>query len=90
MNKSALIIAMAEKAGMPRKEAETMLNAFIDSVTEALKNGDKVQLTGFGAFEVKERAARKGHNPATGEEIDIPASKAPVFKAGKALKDEII
>ena len=73
MNKSELIIAMAEKAGMPRKEAETMLNAFIDSVTEALKNGDKVQLTGFGAFEV-----------------NIPASKAPVFKAGKALKDEII
>jgi DNA-binding protein HU-beta len=90
MNKSELVVAMAEKAGMPRKEAETMLNAFIESVTEALKSGDKVQLTGFGAFEVKERAARKGHNPATGEEIDIPASKAPVFKAGKALKDEIV
>lgn len=90
MNKSELVAAMAEKAGMPRKEAETMLNAFIESVTEALKSGDKVQLTGFGAFEVKERAARKGHNPATGEEIDIPASKAPVFKAGKALKDEIV
>ena len=90
MNKSELVVAMAEKAGMPRKEAETMLNAFIESVTEALKSGDKVQLTGFGAFEVKERSARKGHNPATGEEIDIPASKAPVFKAGKALKDEIV
>lgn len=90
MNKSELVVAMAEKAGMPRKKAETMLNAFIESVTEALKSGDKVQLTGFGAFEVKERAARKGHNPATGEEIDIPASKAPVFKAGKALKDEIV
>ena len=78
---------MAEKSQLTKKDAETALKAFIDSVQEALENGEKVQLVGFGSFEVRKRAARKGRNPQTKEEIKIPASKAPVFKAGKALKD---
>ena len=87
MNKSDLVAAMAAKTGDTKKSAEETLNAFVDVVTEALVKGDKVQLVGFGTFEVRQRAARKGRNPQTKEEIKIPASKAPVFKAGKALKD---
>ena len=87
MNKSELIAAIAAKTGETKKNAEASLNAFIDVVTESLVKGDKVQLVGFGSFEVRKRAARKGRNPQTKEEIKIPASKAPVFKAGKALKD---
>ena len=87
MNKSELIAAIAAKTGATKKDAEATLNAFIDVVTEALIKGDKVQLVGFGSFEVRKRAARKGRNPQTKEEIKIPASKAPVFKAGKALKE---
>ena len=87
MNKSDLVAAMAAKTGDTKKSAEETLNAFVDVVTEALVKGDKVQLVGFGSFEVRKRAARKGRNPQTKEEIKIPATKAPVFKAGKALKD---
>ena len=87
MNKSDLVAAMAAKTGDTKKSAEETLNAFVDVVTDALVNGEKVQLVGFGSFEVRKRAARKGRNPQTKEEIKIPASKAPVFKAGKALKD---
>ena len=87
MNKSELIAAIASKTGATKKDAEATLNAFIDVVTETLVKGDKVQLVGFGSFEVRKRAARKGRNPQTKEEIKIPASKAPVFKAGKALKE---
>ena len=89
MNKAELIAAVAAKTGDTKKGAEASVNAFVDVVTEALVNGDKVQLVGFGAFEVRKRAARKGRNPQTKEEIKIPASKAPVFKAGKALKDRV-
>ena len=87
MNKSDLIAAIAAKTGETKKSAEASVNAFVEVVSEALENGDKVQLVGFGSFEVRKRAARKGRNPQTKEEIKIPASKAPVFKAGKALKD---
>ena len=87
MNKSELIAAIAAKTGETKKSAEASVNAFVDVVTESLVKGDKVQLVGFGTFEVRKRAARKGRNPQTKEEIKIPASKAPVFKAGKALKD---
>ena len=87
MNKAELIAAIAAKTGDTKKGAEASLNAFVDVVTEALVEDDKVQLVGFGSFEVRKRAARKGRNPQTKEEIKIPASKAPVFKAGKALKD---
>ncbi len=87
MNKSDLIAAIAAKTGDTKKNAEATVNAFVDVVTNALVKGDKVQLVGFGSFEVRKRAARKGRNPQTKEEIKIPASKAPVFKAGKALKD---
>ena len=86
MNKAELIAAIAAKTGDTKKGAEASVNAFVDVVTEALTEGDKVQLVGFGSFEVRKRAARKGRNPQTKEEIKIPASKAPVFKAGKALK----
>ena len=89
MNKSELCAQVADKAGLTRKDAEKAINAVFDAITDSLKDGDKVQLVGFGSFEVKQRAARKGHNPATGAEIDIPASKAPVFKAGKVLKDVV-
>ncbi len=88
MNKVTLVAKIAEKSGLSKKQAEQALGAFIDSVTEALKEGDKVQLMGFGTFEVKERAARTGRNPSTGETIEIPASKTPTFKAGKGLRDE--
>ena len=87
MNKSDLIAAIAAKTGETKKSAEANVNSFVEVVTEALVKGDKVQLVGFGSFEVRKRAARKGRNPQTKEEIKIPASKAPVFKAGKALKD---
>ena len=87
MNKAELIAAIAAKTGDTKKGAEASVNAFVDVVTEALTERDKVQLVGFGSFEVRKRAARKGRNPQTKEEIKIPASKAPVFKAGKALKD---
>lgn len=89
MNKAELIAAVAEKAGMSKKDSEKVLTALLEEITAALKNGEKVQLVGFGSFEVKERAARKGRNPQTKSEIIIPASKLPVFKAGKALKDEV-
>ena len=87
MNKAELVAAIAVKTGESKKTTEELLNAFTEVVSEALKNEDKVQLVGFGSFEVRKRAARKGRNPQTKEEIKIPASKAPVFKAGKALKD---
>ena len=87
MNKAELIAAVAAKTGGTKKSVETMVNAFVEVVTGSLVKGDKVQLVGFGSFEVRKRAARKGRNPQTKEEIKIPASKAPVFKAGKALKD---
>ena len=87
MNKAELVAAIAAKTGDTKKAAEASLNAFVDVVTGALKKGDKVQLVGFGSFEVRKRAARKGRNPQTKEEIKIPASKAPVFKAGKQLKE---
>lgn len=89
MNKAELIAKVAEKAELSKKDADKAVSALIESVQEALKAGDKVQLVGFGSFEVRERAARKGKNPRSGEEITIPASKAPVFKAGKAFKDSI-
>ena len=87
MKKTELISAMSEKSELTKVDTEKALKAFIDTVTEELKNGGKVQLVGFGTFEVTERAARKGRNPKTSEEIMIPASKSPRFKAGKALKD---
>ena len=89
MNKTELIAAIAAKTGETKKDAEATLNAFVNVVSETLAKGDKVQLVGFGSFEVRKRAARKGRNPQTKEEIKIPASKAPVFKAGKALKDMV-
>ena len=89
MNKAELINAVAEKAGLSKKDTELAVNAVIDVITATLKKGDKVQLVGFGGFEVKSRAARTGRNPRTKEEIKIPASKIPVFKAGKALKDAV-
>ena len=87
MNKAELIAAVAAKTGDTKKGVEASVNAFVDVVTEALVKGDKVQLVGFGSFETRNRAARKGRNPQTKQEIKIPASKAPVFKAGKAFKD---
>ena len=89
MNKAELVTSMAEKSGLSKKDAEKALNAFIESVQGALKKGQKVGLVGFGSFEVRKRAARKGRNPRTAKEIMIPASKAPVFKAGKTLKDAV-
>ncbi len=89
MNKSTLIAAMSEKAGLTKKDAEKALAAFVETVEETLKAGDKVQLVGFGTFEVRERAAREGKNPQSGETIHIAASKVPAFKAGQALKDSL-
>ena len=89
MNKTELVAAMAEKAELSKKDSEKALKAFIDVVSEELQKGEKIQLVGFGSFEVSERAARTGKNPQTGAEIKIPASKAPKFKAGKALKDAV-
>ena len=87
MNRTELISAMSEKSELTKVDTEKSLKAFIDTVTDELKNGGKVQLVGFGTFEVTERAERQGRNPKTGEAITIPASKSPKFKAGKALKD---
>jgi len=87
MNKAQLIEAMAVKTGDSKKSTGEALDAFVSIVSDAMKNGDKVQLVGFGTFETRARAARKGKNPQTGAEIKIPACKAPAFKAGKALKD---
>ena len=87
MNKAELVAAMADKAELSKKDAEAALKAFTDVVAEELRKGEKIQLVGFGTFEVSERAARTGRNPQTGEEMTIPASRAPKFKAGKALKD---
>ena len=89
MNKTELIAAVAEKAEISKKDSEKALKAFVDVVTEQLKNDDKVQLVGFGTFEVSKRAAREGRNPQTGKTMKIEACKAPKFKAGKALKDAI-
>ncbi|MDO5391534.1 MAG: HU family DNA-binding protein [Eubacteriales bacterium] len=87
MNKTELVAAMAEQTNLSKKDVEAVLKSFADVVSEELKNGGKVQLVGFGTFEVSERAAREGRNPQTGETMTIAASKAPKFKAGKALKD---
>ena len=87
MNKAELVAAMAEQTNLSKKDAEAALKAFIDVVSEELKKGEKVQLVGFGTFEVSERAAREGRNPQAGETMEIKASKTPKFKAGKALKD---
>mgnify|MGYP000550269012 FL=1 len=89
MNKTELVAAMAESADLSKKDAEKALKAFIEVVTDELKKDEKVQLVGFGTFEVSERAAREGRNPQTGETMKIEASKAPKFKAGKALKDMV-
>ncbi len=89
MNKTELIAAMAEKSGLTKKDSEKALLAFVESVEGALKQGEKVQLVGFGTFEVKSRAARTGINPQTKKPVKIAASKAPAFKAGKALKDAL-
>ncbi len=89
MNKSELVAKVAEKASLTKKDAEKAVGAIFSSIEEALVEGDKVQMIGFGTFEVKDRAARTGRNPQTGKEIEIPASKNPVFKAGKALKDAV-
>ena len=87
MNKTEIVAAMAEKAGLSKKDAEAALKAFTETVADELKKGEKIQLVGFGTFEVSERAAREGRNPQTGKAMKIKASKAPKFKAGKALKD---
>ncbi len=89
MNKSQLIEAVAEKGGMKKKDAEAAVNAITETIATAMKNGDKVQIVGFGTFEVKERNARTGRNPKTGETINVPASKHPAFSASKALKDQM-
>lgn len=89
MNKTELIAAMAETSGLSKKDCDAALAAFITTVETALKSGEKVQLIGFGSFEVKERAVRTGRNPRTKEIVEIPASKVPVFKAGQAFKDAI-
>lgn len=89
MNKSELVEAVHAKLGGTKKAAEEAVNAFVEVVTNELAKGERVQLVGFGTFEVRHRAARKGRNPQTGEEMRIPASKAPVFKAGKQLKDVV-
>ena len=89
MNKSELIAALAEKGDFSKKDAEKALNAFVDVISGSLAKGDKVQLIGFGTFDMKKRPARVARNPRTGAEIKIAASKAPAFKAGKALKDKV-
>ena len=89
MNKAELIDAIAKKTGASKKASEASINAIVETISAELKKGGKVQLVGFGSFEVRKRAARKGRNPQTGAEMTIAASKAPVFKAGKALKDTV-
>ena len=89
MNKIELVAAVAEKSGMTKKDAEKAIAAVVETLTEALAKGEKVTLVGFGSFETKTREARIGRNPKTKEAIEIPASRVPVFKAGKALKDKV-
>ena len=89
MNKTELIAEVANKAGLSRKDAEKALGAVVETITEAVVKGDKVQLVGFGSFETKQREARTGRNPNTKETIEIPATRVPVFNAGKALKDAV-
>ena len=89
MNKQELIERMAGKTGMAKKDCGIALDGMLSAITEALQKDDKIKLTGFGTFEVRERAAREGKNPATGETIQIPASRVPTFKAGKGLKDNV-
>ncbi len=89
MNKAELIAAVAEKTNLSRKDVDNVVNTMLDTIMDTLRNGDKVSLVGFGSFEAKERPARKGHNPMTGEVIDIKASKAPSFKPGKSLKETL-
>lgn len=89
MNKTELVAAVADKAGLKKEDAKKAVDAFIDAVTEGLANGDKIALVGFGTFEVAERPERTGRNPLTGEDITIPASKLPKFKAGKGLKETV-
>ncbi|NEU30054.1 HU family DNA-binding protein [bacterium LRH843] len=89
MNKTELVQAIAERTQISKKDASNTVNAVFEVITESLSNGDTVQIIGFGNFEVRERAARKGRNPQTGEEIDIAATKTPAFKAGKQLKDAV-
>ncbi|MBA2731104.1 MAG: HU family DNA-binding protein [Euzebyaceae bacterium] len=89
MNKSQLADAAADKSGLSKGDTSKALDAVLDSITEALQGGDKVSLTGFGTFEVRDRAARTGRNPQTGAEMQVPASKAPAFKAGKSFKDAV-
>ena len=89
MTKAELVTMVAEKADLTKKDAEKAISALVESISETLAKGEKIQLVGFGTFEVAERAARTGKNPQTGEAIKIPASKAPKFKAGKALKDTV-
>ena len=90
MNKAELVAAVAEKTGLSKKDSEKAVNAAFETISAALVKGDKVQLVGFGSFETKERNARIGRNPRTKEEIEIPASRVPAFKAGKALKDAVV
>ena len=89
MTKAELIAVVGEKAGLTKKDADKAVSAVLEAITETLANGEKVSLVGFGTFEVKERAERMGHNPRNGEAMTIPASKAPTFKAGKALKEAV-
>ena len=89
MNKTDLISEVAARTGMTKRDVEKVVNAFFSTIEGTLKSGDKVQLIGFGTFEVRDRQARKGRNPQTGEEISIPAARVPAFKAGKALKDAV-
>ena len=89
MNKTELIAAVAEKTDLSKKDADAAVSAVLDAITDALKAGDKIQLVGFGTFEVRNRAAKQGRNPRTGETMTVPASKVPAFKAGKALKDAV-
>ena len=89
MNKTELIAAVAEKTDLSKKDADAAVSAVLGAITDALKSGDKIQLVGFGTFEVRNRAAKQGRNPRTGETMTVPASKVPAFKAGKALKDAV-
>lgn len=89
MNKAELISAVAEKTGLSKKDSEKVINATFETITTSMEAGEKVQLVGFGVFDVKERGVRIGRNPKTKEEIEIPASRVPTFKAGKALKDSV-
>ena len=89
MNKTELIAAVAEKTDLSQKDADAAVSAVLGAITDALKAGDKIQLVGFGTFEVRNRAAKQGRNPRTGETMTVPASKVPAFKAGKALKDAV-